>query len=771
MSTGSPTVPRPRTPAALLRVWARSAPIGTATLVATVFLLVQVVGYAYGWAGRTGVAIALFYVGLIGLVLPFARLLTAAGLSGRTRLLGSLVYTQLFYLSWMLKSPVLATAFDETLHVQTLLSLVDGDGFFTANTMLPISPHYPGLELVAAGLVWVTGLPLMLCQILTVMLSRTVFVLALFWLGSRIGRSSRVGGLVVLLYSASSQFYFFNAMFSYQTLAISMLVATLALVLQAADAEQRRARFLLTIAQLCLATLALTHHLTNWLTLGALWVLAGLFRAGGEQHRARILLVTAEIGTAAAAAWTTVIAPLLVGYLGPIFDATNQELVSLLTGDSSGSRQLFTDSAGQATPLWEIGVMFAAIALWCLLLVPATLGAMRGTTVNRTSSRYLLVGLSAVFPLLFVIRVFPTAAQVGERAFTFVTLALALLVALWLAPRLERLRDVVVPGVLLLVVGGVLLGGGQDWQKVPGPFLPGAEARSVDATTVAFAQWTARYLPTGSRTAADLTLSRVMPDFGPISPVTVSAGDDNMAQIFVAPRIDDDVIDLLQRNQVDFVIVDTRIIDKTAYSTYYDAGSDFGEGGVKPSRQMLLKFSGLPGVKVVLDGTIKVYDVRALRGEPETFVDRGPVGMPGTWHPGQVAALVLLVGATVILRRRQVVSALRRTDGRHLWLACALVPASLVVGVVAAATGCRPLPGSIVLTVGLGALLWVARRRGRAPEERPWPTTASEASAGGGRLTAALLGGAGLLLAVAVVVAVMASWHGLHAAAVLPAPG
>lgn len=684
-------------PPGQVAAWRRRPVLG-ATLVSGAGLLVQACGYALGWAGREQSAITLFYLGLVVVIAPFAVLLTARGLTGVQRLAGALLHAEALYLSWLLSNPVMATRFDETLHVTTLLSLTEGEGLFSGNAMLPVSPHYPGLELAASAVHWLTGLPLMACQVAVVAISRAVMVLALFWLGTRIGRSTRVGALFVLLYSASSQFYFFNAQFSYQTVALGMLAAAFALLLQASDAAPGRRRVVaMAAAQACLCALAITHHLTSWLTLGALWGMALLFWLGGERQRAWATLVTAQIATAVAAAWTAVIAPLLAGYLGPIFETAGGELGRLIMLDPSGSREVLADASGQRTPTWEVAVMAASILVWCLLLLPALWGALRGDTVPRSSGRLALMGLAAAYPGLYLARFFPTAADVAERASTFVTLALALLVSLWIVRRGDRLSQLLAPGAVLLVLGGLILGSGSDFQRVPGPYLPGAEQRSVDAETVAFARWAGRYLPDGARMTSDVTLNRVVPDFGPVVPVTQQAGNDNLTPVFIAPLVDDAVIAALQDNRVDFIAVDTRTIDTAAsVGSYYEAGTAFGPEASRPTRQMLLKFSEVPGAEVVLEGPITVFDVRALRGEPRTFVDRGDPGLPGTWFPWQ--ALLVATGTLLVAlwRRRELRSALHGLEPRHLWVAAVVVPALMLVGAVGALVGQGPVTGALV---------------------------------------------------------------------------
>jgi hypothetical protein len=223
-----------------LRAMVERRPEGAAILVSLVGLLVQVVGYSRGWTGDERVAIVLWYVGFVAVVAPYAALLLVPGRSGHQRLGASLALTLVLYASWLLSNPVLSTRFDESLHVTTLVDLVAHADFFRLNSMLPVSPHFPGLELATAGVHWLTGLPLFVCQVLVVATARVVFATALFLLAGRIGRSPTVGAVAVFLYAGSHQFYFFNAQFSYQTVAIAMLMAAFYLLLRAFDSPKRR---------------------------------------------------------------------------------------------------------------------------------------------------------------------------------------------------------------------------------------------------------------------------------------------------------------------------------------------------------------------------------------------------------------------------------------------------------------------------------------------------------------------------------------------------
>jgi hypothetical protein len=82
---------------------------------------------------------------------------------------------------------------------------------------------------------WLTGLPLVGAQILVVLLARSVLVMALFTLVRRGTGSGTAGGLAVLLYAASPQFYFLEAQFSHQAVATALLVALACLLVRSFD--------------------------------------------------------------------------------------------------------------------------------------------------------------------------------------------------------------------------------------------------------------------------------------------------------------------------------------------------------------------------------------------------------------------------------------------------------------------------------------------------------------------------------------------------------
>ena len=81
---------------------------------------------------------------------------------------------------YRMTSPLVLGGFDEHQHERTLPDLLRGSGAFAPNPMLPISPHYPGLELFTGVGVRLTGVPVVLAMILVVLLCRLILVLAIY---------------------------------------------------------------------------------------------------------------------------------------------------------------------------------------------------------------------------------------------------------------------------------------------------------------------------------------------------------------------------------------------------------------------------------------------------------------------------------------------------------------------------------------------------------------------------------------------------------------
>lgn len=742
----------------------RTHPVHWALVVAGLGLLVQAVGYAIGWQDGPWTP-ALYLGGLTILVAPFCWLLPSRRLTHDQRVFGVLAFGVAMYLSFLLGSPLLATRFDETLHVTTLVDLIGNRSVFSPHTFLPVSPYYPGLELATSGVHWLTGLPLMACQVSVVLLSRILLVLGIFSIVTRLARSERAGGIAVLAYGGCSQFWLFNAQFAYETLAFALAVAVVVLLLQAVDEAVHWPARPLIGAGLAMTGCCVTHHVTSWITVVLLWAWGLTAFIAGHKRMARLVLSSSAVATVVLVGWTMLVWQLLSRYLLPEVTGLGAEMRQMLQGHSQRS-VLGAQGGAPATPLWQLGVMFAAMLIWCVFLACGGWQVLRRRLLQRTWTRWVLLAMAALFPIAFTTRFMPTAAQIADRGSAFVAIPAALLVAAWIAFSSRRMpRAVLAPLLLVLVVGGVMLGSGADWERVNGPYLAAADQRSIDAETVAIARWTEKYVPPGSRIAADVTLTRFLPNYADVVPDTGIGGGHNVGPIFYDKTFTPADRQILTSDKVDFLYVDTRMAGRACYT-----GSCFESGDPSaPSKltaEELGKFAKVSGFHLVLNGPIQVYDLRDLRLVPRTFSDRPSSVLPGTLDVRQMliglGLLTLLMSAAVVAARRTRWTVGRLAGRGYVPLAVA-APVLSVIGAVGVSTGFNRVAGSAVLALAVG-LAFLALRpslsdRSRTGRRRP--------DRAGAALTVLVVA----IVAAAVACSVVGEWHGLlETGLTLPAP-
>jgi hypothetical protein len=660
----------------------------------TAGLVFQVLAMYMARHGVTGLAPV---VSACAIAITFAsalRVLTDVELSRAARNAAVVCLGVVTAVQWRASDPLLFTGLDEQLHMRTLRDIVLSHSLFQPHPQLAVSSRYPGLESVTAFLHQL-GLPVMVAAVAVVVAARVALVLALCDAVEHLTGSHRAGGLAVAAYAVSAQFIFFNSQFAYQTLALPLALAAVALIARARWVDNPGPLFF--GATVCLLAVAMTHHVTSFLTAAFLAVWAVAQR--GRPARRRVFY-GALIATVTTTMWAMVQWSLLRAYLGPIAD----DMATEVTGGLH--RTPFQDYSGEVEPVWErLLMLYYAIAVTSvvssLMLISARsilrrrrsgarcepardVGDVRGPRNAQTMLRLpieftacfsilkrsprcdsqrwepplLLVLMAAMIPLLFAARVMPSWGALGDRFLTFLFLPLSVLIAdgavRWSRglPQLnipqrrrqfELFRRVVVLLATGVFVGGHLMGSGPDWARLPGRYLVAADGRSMDAETLAAVRWAVDGLPAGSRIGADRVTSVLLASQAGSWPV-MQARDMPLPELYFADKWGAQELKIVRRLHLQYLYVDRRFANEIPH-----LGSYFYKGETplpqRLTRAELTKFDNIAGVHAVYrHGPIVIYDTSGL-GVPELrgiwYGETHPIDIPRQLLIGLLAGLAL----------------------------------------------------------------------------------------------------------------------------------
>ncbi len=712
--------------------------LGTVVAILGAGLLVTGIGDGLARSGYQSPALPMFFAGLIAIFVPCAWRLTSAGPARGERVAVSLVLGVGLLASYYMRSPLIFDWFDELIHGATLDRLLDNRTLLVHNNILPVSPYYPGLELMTIAVKWLTGLPVVLAQLVVVLVQRVVLVLCVFLVVERVsGGSARAAGIGVLVYAANPSFYTF-ASWDYGCLALAFAVATVHFLLSSIDERARvgtatvgsegsisivepsRHRFLRTrrdfmLAFASFAALVVTHHLTAWLTAGLLVVWAVGLWIDGRRGAARLIGLAAAMSIVLVSGWSAFVGSHLFSYLGPLLSDAVTGLSSAIEHHRS-SRPLFHTFASQgSSSLWEIVVMLAAAVCFCLLLIPSLLGVIRKRTASGGVLRFLPVVVAAGYPFAMLASLSSGSSQVGERATTFIFFGMAIVIGIWLATRisvkrslLERAATVLIATVCFL--GSMIFGSGPDITYVPGPYLVGANQRSFSAPSLALAQWASTHLAAGSNVAADRQNGALLADLGDLNFVTSISGLSDPSPLFFSQHFDPSDLNLIRRDRIRYIVVDRRLASSLpVFNTYIEPGE--AKPGTRLTIAELSKFDSVPGAYRVYDnGPIQVYDVSHLLGLPPLVRSGGSEAeATGTDPVVLIAAIVAAIIWLVRARRRR--PRLRITDQAVVRWTVGLTVLGLVI---AAATVPSHLPPTAIGLGGLAAVLAISLAATRA---------------------------------------------------------
>jgi UvrD-like helicase C-terminal domain len=669
--------------------------LGSVVAIVGVGLLMVGAGDALGRTSHQSPVVPLFLAGLAFIFAPCAWRLTGTAARRNERIWVSVILGLALMASYVFRSPLIFDNFDELAHGATLTRLLDSRALFQNNPILPVSPYYPGIQLVTVTTRWLTGLPLLLDQMVVLALTRIVVVLCVFLIVERACHSARAGGIGVLVYAANPDFYSLGAQYGYQTLALAFAVAVVYLLFVSIDTAQPKRGGLFALALVSIAGMVVSHHVTAWLTIGFLVVWAAGLRflidppgqpataatagqtpatedlarssagiASRDKHfarrkkQSRIVGLAALVGVVLAGLWIAFLGHVLTGYIDPIIRGGTRSAIATVR-QLHGDRKLFQNSAGGGTPHWESALMLAAAVFFCLIILISLYAVVRKETVRGGRLRYLPAVIAATYPFAMLSNISSAAKEIGGRTNTLIFFGVAVIVGGWLAGRLLRQRRLIermatIGVAVICFLGSTLYGGGPLPILVNGPYIVGGHERSVGSPSLALATWVSTHLPAGSQVAVDRDNGGILNDFGQVVPVTPLNGAGDPAPLFFDRQLTPSDISFIRKDHIRYIVTDTRLTEALPLFGAYVAPGETG----RPTRLTaaeLGKFNSIRGVYRIYDnGAIQVYDLSQLLGERPFVVPSHSVrSIRATGTDVVALVLAILVAAVWLWRLRR----------------------------------------------------------------------------------------------------------------------
>jgi hypothetical protein len=579
-------------------------------LLSALGLLIVSVANALSRATLTSTSL-IYWVGLLLIALPIFYKLSSKGPSYRQRLILVLLLGLALYGVKGVHDGIYYTFTDEFVHAFNAESITRHHHLYYFNSIIPTTAHYPGLEGATSSLMSLTGMSSYGAGTILVGAARLTFMAALFFLFARLSGSARGAGLGVAIYAGSSNFLYWGAQFSYESLALPLLVVVLmAFVEREAGPPERRTPWTLLIV-LGIFAITITHHLTSYGLALLLVALAVLYRLMKVERPNPWPLALLAIG--AAVGWLLIAARQTVGYLFPVLGDAVKAILNTASGEAP-PRTLFHQSSNLAeevgvTPLAARGLALLAVLV---LGVGMVVGIRQVWRRHRDEPLILLFCAAAVtFFGALALRFAPAAWETGNRAGEFLFIGLAFVVIYGAAellrsgPNLMRRRLLFTAALGVVLFGGVISGWPWDVQTAR-PLQATANGSRIDSESLALAKF-ARQRLDGSRFAAPEAEARTL--LNPGGQVAFSGQGPDVEDIVNTPQLESWQLPLLQENHLPYVVTDRRLNSGDSIrGFYFSVPGRYGDA--LRGKGVVHKFSALPVARVWDGGRVVLYDLK-----------------------------------------------------------------------------------------------------------------------------------------------------------------
>jgi len=573
---------------------------------------------------RSG-AQTLFWLSLVVMFLPVALRALAGAISRREGLGLVLVLGLGLYLVKVLWAPTGFVLHDELTSLRTVNDILATGHTFDPNPIVSAYPFYPGLHLVTASLGDASGLGTFTAGLIVIGLARALLVGALFTVLLRVSGSPRVAAVGCLVYMGNPNFLFFTAQYAYESLALPMVIVTIAVV----AAWGQRSRATVVLGGVLVAGVVLSHHMSAYAMTAALLGMTGAAVVLTRRRDVGLGEVTRLAPVAGLAVVLTLGWALFAAggatneELGPVFKSSAQALGNFVRTGSTGKVLFAAPGTGQKEALWATYVGFGSVGL-VLVALPIGLWLQWRRRRSWTPLAIVVILAGAIYPLTLIPRLTAEGTEISNRASEFVFVGVGLLVAMvatgLVSPHGRRrwlLASPLAAAVTAVFLGGFIIGSA-PYARLPGPYLPGGEERSVDVAGRNAARWLAAHVRPGTHVAADRVGALLASGTARVDPQSRAPRGVNFFSLLTDVRFDEPQRQIIRDTDTRYVVSDLRNAERLpAIGYYFHPAEPLARRRREPIRRVaLLKYGMGSDVSRVFDsGDIVVFDTSLIAAQ------------------------------------------------------------------------------------------------------------------------------------------------------------
>ncbi|HZU58941.1 MAG TPA: hypothetical protein VFA06_23875 [Actinocrinis sp.] len=567
----------------------------------------------------------LFWAGLALVFAPSASVLLLSRRGRQARLAVALGFGLALYLAKVVYEPTAFTFHDEFAHYRNAANLLTSGQLFGYNPLIRTTGYYPGLAVATDAVAQLTGLSLYTSGLLLIGCARLTLVGALFLLVDELLGSPRAAGVAVLVYASGPNFLYWDAQYGYESLALPLAVLSAYLLARRGGRPPSAPAVACSVAA-ALAIVA-THHITAWVLAALLlaWAAAGWLRrrrseraSAGAEAAGRstefVPALPATVTSSSAAVWVAAVAPITIGYIGPVLTRAAVQGFQLITTLHT-SRALFANTGQAATaPAWE---RVAAIAATLVILAVVATALYRNRRTDLPTIAKLLVWSSLAWVALLPLRFTAGGQETANRSSEFLYVGVGICFALLLETFLDRsrwCRMLALCLVALVFAGGISVSWNYAQRLAP-------DYRLTNGSTVvtpddrALAQWMLATLGPGHRIATDDLTGLALGSVGRQDVLSSAEDGSRIWLIFYPPTVSSDVLAEIHRSGVQYVVVQRDVLDLPTGVTRFDDSEPAQYYNSALPVASLAKFDASPAFReIYAAGSLRVYQVVGSAG-------------------------------------------------------------------------------------------------------------------------------------------------------------